>query len=104
LRTKVLRFAGQLLLARSSSLADYEDGCAFHPMTSEPEIVECHSGYTYADRPIALRWEGERLPIVEIEARWRIPGGQRFRVRVEDGRVFELFYGELYDEWRIHLL
>jgi hypothetical protein len=72
-------------------------------MTSETEIVECHSGYTYAERPIALRWEGERLPIVEIEAHWRIPGERRFRVRVEDGRVFELFYGELSDEWRVHL-
>lgn len=66
------------------------------------EIVECHSGSTYAERPTALHYEGERLPIVAIEARWRIPGGRRFRVRVEDGRIFELFYGELYDEWRIH--
>ena len=69
-------------------------------MTSEQ--VECHSGFTYAERPIALQWEGERLEIEEIEAQWRIPGGRRFRVRVVDGRVFELFYGELYDEWRIH--
>ncbi len=67
------------------------------------DIVECHSGYTYAERPIALIWEGDRLEVDEIEARWRIPGGLRFRVRTVDGRVFELFYGELYDEWRIHL-
>jgi hypothetical protein len=66
------------------------------------EIVECHSGYTYAERPVALQWGDERLTIEEIEAQWRIPGGRRFRVRVEDGRVFELFYGELYDEWRVH--
>lgn len=65
-------------------------------------IVECHSGYEYAERPTALRWEGERLEIVEIIARWRIPGGKRFRVRTADDQVFELFYGELYDEWRVH--
>jgi len=65
------------------------------------ELVECHSEYTYAERPVALRWQGERLAIEEVEQRWRIPGGLRFRVRVADGRVFELFYGELYDEWRI---
>ena len=65
------------------------------------EIVECHSGHTYAERPIALRWDGARLGIEEIEDAWRIPGGRKFRVRVEDGRTFELFYGELYDEWRI---
>lgn len=64
--------------------------------------VECHSGYEYAERPVALHWEGKRLEINAIEAEWRIPGGKRFRVRVKDGRVFELFYGELYDEWRIH--
>src|SRR3990172_585945 len=39
----------------------------------------------------------------ELDTAWRVPGGRRFRVRTEDGRVFELFYGELYDEWRIHL-
>ena len=68
------------------------------------ELVECHSGYTYAERPTALHWEGKRLVIAQIEARWRIPGGRRFRVQVEDGRVFELFYGELYDEWRVSLV
>lgn len=68
------------------------------------ELVECHSGYTYAERPTALQWEGERLVIKEIQSRWRIPGGRRFRVQVDDGRVFELFYGELYDEWRISLV
>ena len=66
------------------------------------EVVECHSGSAYAERPIALQWEGARLEIEEIESRWRIPGGKCFRVRTRDGRVFELFYGELYDEWRIH--
>jgi len=70
-------------------------------MTSEE--VECHSGSAYAERPIALHWEGARLEIEEVEARWRIPGGKCFRVRTRDGRVFELFYGELYDEWRVHL-
>ena len=68
------------------------------------ELVECHSEYTYAERPVALRWEDVRLEILSIEARWRIPGGRCFRVRVKDGRVFELFYGELYDEWRISLV
>ncbi|HLB63677.1 MAG: hypothetical protein A2Z66_05545 [Chloroflexi bacterium RBG_13_66_10] len=67
------------------------------------DLVECHSGYTYGERPIAFQWEGERLRVAEVEATWRLPGGRRFRVRAEDGRVFELFYGELYDEWRIHM-
>lgn len=68
------------------------------------ELVECHSGYTYAERPTALQWENQRLEISEILAEWRIPGGHCFRVRSEDNRSFELFYGELYDEWRINLV
>ena len=65
------------------------------------ELVECHSGYEYAERPIALHWQGERLEIAAIESEWQIPGGKRFRVRMQDGQAFELFYGALYDEWRV---
>ena len=68
-----------------------------------PDLVECHSGSSYGERPVAFQWEGERLEVAEVEASWRIPGGRRFRVRTRDDRIFELFYGELYDEWRIHL-
>ena len=73
------------------------------PQRQNEEPVECHSGYEYAERPTALRWEGQRLEIDAILAQWRISGGKCFRVKVSDGRVFELFYGELYDEWRINL-
>jgi len=65
--------------------------------------VECQSGYEYAERPTALHWQGERLEIEAIEQQWRIPGGKCFRVRTANGLVFELMYGELYDEWRINL-
>jgi len=68
-----------------------------------PDLIECYSGYEYAERPRALRWQGTRLEIESVEAEWRIPGGKRFRVRTLDGEVFELFYGELYDEWRVGL-
>ncbi len=68
------------------------------------DLVECYSGSEYAERPVALRWEGQRLAVEEVEERWRIPGGKCFRVRAEDGRRFELFYGELFDEWRVNLL
>ncbi len=69
---------------------------------SPHQLVECHSGYTYAERPTALYWQGQRLGIEAIEAQWRIPGGRRFRVRTAEGQIFELFYRELDDEWRIH--
>jgi len=66
--------------------------------------VECHSGTTYAERPTALHWEGERLEIEAILARWRTPGGRVFRVQAVDGRVFELSYDEALDEWQIRLI
>lgn len=66
-------------------------------------MVECFSSHAYADRPVALTWEGERLPVAEIEASWREPYLKRFRVRTEDGRVFMLNYFEKRDSWEIEL-
>ena len=63
--------------------------------------VEVYSGYTYGERPIALHWEGERVPVVEVEARWREPSGLGFRVRTGDDRIFDLRYDEASGEWSI---
>ena len=64
--------------------------------------VECYSGSAYAERPIALRWDGQRLEVVDVEERWRTPEGMCFRVRVEDRRRFELIYNESNDIWEIN--
>jgi len=66
--------------------------------------VECYSGVEYAERPVAFEWEGRRLEVESIEARWRAPGSKRFRVRTTDGQRFELIYQSHIDEWGIHLL
>ncbi|MEE9513048.1 MAG: hypothetical protein V3V46_03135 [Anaerolineales bacterium] len=89
-------------LAALSELSDYVNNTG--PLLMEHNSVECLSSHTYAERPIALWWEGERLNIVEIVARWRIPGGRRFRVQAENNQVFELCYIELQDEWQVSLL
>ncbi len=68
-----------------------------------PAVVECHSGSAYGERPVTLVWQGERLSVAAVEARWREPGGRGFRVRTTDGRTFELFYGEANDEWWVDL-
>ena len=65
-------------------------------------LVECYSGSEYAERPIAFQWEGQRVTINDIRERWRVPGRLCFRVGVEDGRRFELFYNELNDVWEIN--
>ena len=64
--------------------------------------VECHSDYTYAERPIAMTWEGRRLEIVEIPVQWHTPNEKCFRVLTSDGQEFELSYQEATDEWHIH--
>jgi hypothetical protein len=67
------------------------------------EVVECYSGQTYAERPLALYWEGERFEITEILSRWRSPGEIYFLVRIEDGRIFQLVYYDTEDVWSIEL-
>lgn len=67
-------------------------------------LVECHSGFDYAERPKAFVWEEARLEIVSVDARWRVPGAKFFRVRTKDERVFELIFDELNDEWQVHLI
>ena len=65
-------------------------------------LVECYSGSTYAERPIALQWDGMRVEIADVEERWRIPGELCFRVRALDGRRFALYYDELNIDWKIN--
>ena len=65
------------------------------------ELVECHSGFTYADKPVALSWENRRLEITGITAQWRSPQGCHFRVRTSNGQEFELSYREEDNEWQI---
>ena len=65
-------------------------------------FVECHSGYEYGEKPLALYWLGQRLEITQILARWRIPNGKCFLVRTNDEQIFELFYDEHHDQWNIY--
>lgn len=68
------------------------------------DAVECRSDSEYAERPLALTWEGRRLEIAEILASWRGPGEKGFRVKTVEGLAFELAYRELPDEWQIQPL
>jgi hypothetical protein len=65
------------------------------------DIVECHSGFVYAERPVALTWDGQRLEVDSLLAAWRTPGERRFRVRTRNQIIFELAYSEAGNEWQI---
>ena len=43
-------------------------------------IVECRSDSEFAERPLALTWNGRRYEIAEIIARWRGPNEKGFRL------------------------
>lgn len=66
--------------------------------------VECHSGYTYAQRPTALYWQDERLTIEEILFEWHSPNARCFKVTTVKSLLFELSYQEDSDQWSIILV
>ncbi len=65
------------------------------------EIVECRSDSEYAERPLALTWEGRRHEIAEIVATWRGPGEKGFRIKTIEGLAFDLAYHEIPDQWQV---
>jgi hypothetical protein len=67
-------------------------------------IVECYSGYTYAQAPRAFAWQERRFEVAKIEEQWRTPHGYSFAVRTRTEERFELHYDELQDRWMIHPL
>lgn len=61
--------------------------------------VTCYSGYAYPEEPRSFVWQERELRIKSLENAWREPGKRKFRVVVEDGRLFELCYNEAADDW-----
>lgn len=70
-------------------------------MKSDGLIVNCYSGYTYAERPISFRWEDTEYKVDEIEKEWFEPGERHFRVRTVDNKLFQLCYNESYNQWSL---
>lgn len=66
---------------------------------SQVVSVECYSGTRFAERPVALTWNGERLTIESIERAWQTPDGVAFAVLTTGGLHFELIYLPASDQW-----
>jgi hypothetical protein len=62
--------------------------------------VECHSGFTYAERPIAIYLNDVRVLIKSILKEWRSQVGKHFRLLLENNEEVEIVYDEKKDEWR----
>ena len=65
------------------------------------ERVRCHSGYTYAQRPVSFSYEGNEYKVERIIAETRLPEARQFLVTEVSGRVFELCYDEAEDAWQV---
>jgi hypothetical protein len=65
------------------------------------ELVECLSDIEYAERPVALYWQGERLEILQVIAGWRTPEAKWFRVLTGEQQIFELGYTYASDAWSV---
>lgn len=65
------------------------------------EVVECRSDADYAERPLSLIWNGRRYEIAEVISRWQGPSEMGFQVKTIDGRVFELTYQEMPNNWHV---
>ena len=63
--------------------------------------VTCRSDYTYAQRPVSIYWEEDWYLIDEISGEWNTPEEKVFRVQIENGRFFYLFYRKLSDDWEV---
>lgn len=64
-------------------------------------LVECHSGYAYAERPVAFEWQRERFEIKAIIAEWQTPDSKHFQVSTFDEQIFDLVYEFSRDKWEI---
>jgi hypothetical protein len=64
-------------------------------------LVECYSGDRYAQRPVAVHWQGRRLEIRKVVHSWRTPYGLGFDVIVADSSRLQLLYDEEIDVWRV---
>lgn len=65
--------------------------------------VHCHSGYTYAQRPVRFSFAGQNYDIETIVAENRFPDGRQFLVKTEGGKLFRLIYNELKDLWQVRI-
>jgi hypothetical protein len=73
-------------------------------MNAGDAAVECYSGHTYAGEPRAVTWQGCRHQVDRVEQRWRTPEGPAFRVRTDQGTLFDLHYYELEGRWAVQIV
>jgi hypothetical protein len=63
--------------------------------------VRCHSGHTYAERPISFIWQGVNHVVHRVVDAWVEPGRRHFVVSTENYQYVHLYYDEVQDHWSL---
>jgi putative sterol carrier protein len=64
-------------------------------------LVECHSGYEYAERPTAFWVEDVRHEVSRIVKEWNDPNGKHFLVENETGDLYQLDHLSETSDWLV---
>jgi hypothetical protein len=65
------------------------------------KLVECHSGYLYAQRPTLFYWQGEKKLVEAVLDQWLTPTHRSFRVITPDQQIFELHFQLDIEDWEV---
>lgn len=66
------------------------------------DIVDCHSGFRYAERPTSFQYMGQFHQIHAILSESKTENGYQFIVLAETRHQYQLVYEELHDAWQIN--
>lgn len=69
----------------------------------QPDRVETYSGYRLHERPRYFTFQGERLEVTRVLARWQEPEKLAFIVAPPDARRYLLKYHQPHDVWEIQI-
>lgn len=61
--------------------------------------MECYAGYRDEETPRRLRIDARWVEVVEVLERWRSPEARGFKVRGDDGGVYQLVHAAA--GWRV---
>jgi hypothetical protein len=65
------------------------------------EVVRCHSGFRYADKPLSFQWDMDVKNITGIISEWKTESGYTFVVITDMNYIFELQYNDSIDLWSV---
>ena len=69
-----------------------------------PLDVECYSGYTADERPVAIRLAARRIPVQVVVDRWYGEDHAYFKLAGEDGAVYLIRQDRTSDTWELILM